>query len=268
MNRSLLHKTRKSAEQILSLLPKFWQEHWGPRIPRVSEEISWIFKPKGTVVDLGGSSGFHCMICSNLGMKAICVDNFKVRDKGHICDCWFEHDLECEKVASSLGVEFIHTDILEWNPSFEENSIDVVMSLDTIEHLNHSPRRVYKSIVHCFKPGGLFVLGAPNAANLFKRIRVPLGKDIFARMDEWYMHEKFIGHVREPIVSDLLFIAKDLDLSVRTVVGRNWLGLSKLGKSTKVCGKLFDRVLRCFPSLCSDIYLIANKPPCTTALKE
>lgn len=259
MNRGLLYKTRKAAEQILSLLPEFWQEYWRPHILRVSEEISWIFKLNGTVVDLGGSSGFHCMICSKLGMKAICIDNFKVRPKGHICDFWFEHDLECEKIASRLGVEFMHVDMLEWNPSFAENSIDVVMTFDVIEHLYRSPKSIYSKMVVALRHDGHFLIGGPNAANLLKRIRVPLGKNIFARLDEWWAHDYFIGHVREPIVADLRFIAKDLGLDILHVFGRNWLGMENNSLVIRTAAIVGDKFLRKVPSLCSNIYLLAKK---------
>ena len=78
-------------------------------------------------------------------------------------------------------------------------------------------------------------------------------------MDEWDMYEKFIGHVREPVVSDYLFIARDLELTSQTIIGRNWLGLSKTPKGIKTLARPFDKFLQCFPSLCSDIYLIGTK---------
>jgi SAM-dependent methyltransferase len=254
-----VNEVYKAAERVLSGLPEFWRQFRRPQLRRVCEEISWIYVKGGTVVDLGGGPGFHASICACLGMRSVSVDNFKLIGKGTICDHFIEHNLIAEKAASALGVQFIHTNVLDWDITFEDNSIDVVMSFDTIEHLSRSPRRLYKRIVQCLKPQGLFLLGGPNAANLLKRIRVLLGENIFSRMDEWYMHDNFIGHVREPIVSDLKFLVKDLDLTVLDIVGRNWLGLHKLPKSMSICGNAFDRMLRCFPCLCSDIYLLAQK---------
>lgn len=250
---------RKAAEDVVSVLPPFWREFRGRQLARVSEEISWIYSREGTVVDLGGSSGFHASICVKLGMKAFCVDNFKVRKKGHISDHYYEHDLQAERVASELGVKFIHADMLDWEPPFLKSSIDGVMSFDNIEHLHHSPRGLYARIVECLKPGGAFLLGAPNAANILKRLRVPLGKNIYSPMEEWYMHEQFIGHVREPVVEDLLFIAKDLGLSSPCIMGRNWLGYCKLPERFKTYARILDGALRLFPSLCSDIYLLSQK---------
>jgi SAM-dependent methyltransferase len=193
-------------------------------------------------------------------MKAISVDNFRMLRPGTICDHFLGHNASAEEAASRLGVEFIHVDLVDWEPPFQEDSLDVVMSFDNIEHLSHSPRRVYTHMIRCLKPGGMVLIGAPNAANLAKRVRMVLGRNVFARMDEWYMHDGFIGHIREPIVSDLRLIAEDLGIHVEAVVGRNWLGLSKLQGRMQLCGNLLDRALRCHPAFCSDIYLLATKP--------
>jgi hypothetical protein len=74
------------------------------------------------------------------------------------------------------------------------------------------------------KPGGLFFLGVPNCVNLRKRITVPLGAGKWSAIEEWYEREMFRGHVREPDVGDLRYIARDLGLRDVRIFGRNWLG--------------------------------------------
>lgn len=258
-NRIPVNKVRSSADYVISQLSGFWKNFRTPQLHRVYQELSWVFVEGGTIVDIGGSSGFHTSVMAQLGMKAICVDNFKTRKRGNMDDRFYEHDLEAEKVASKLGVEFIHTDVLDWEPPFEQDSIEVVMSFDNIEHLHHSPRNLYKKLIQCLRPEGLFLLGGPNAANLFKRAMVPLGRNIYSRLEDWYMHEHFIGHVREPVVSDFLFIARDLDLKVINIAGRNWLGLGKLPGPMQAPAGIFSKILELFPALCSDIYLLATK---------
>ena len=254
-----VNEVRSAGEFVISQLSEYWRDLLTPHLPRVCQELSWIFVKGGTFVDIGGGIGFHTSILARLGMKAICVDNFKTRGKGTAADNFYDHDLEAEQIAHKTGVQFIHTDILKWKPPFEENSIDVVMSFDNIEHLHHSPRNIYKQIVKCLKPNGLFLLGGPNAANLFKRVRVSLGKNIFSKLEDWYMHEQYIGHVREPIVSDLIYIVEDLDLKVVKVFGRNWLGLKILRGRKQVLAQILSKSLEPFPTLCSDIYILATK---------
>jgi SAM-dependent methyltransferase len=256
-----IHEVHEVAEHVISELPDFWRQFRRRQLPRVCEEVSWIYVKGGTVVDLGGGSAFHTSICSRLGMRAINVDNFASVGKGTFCAHFLEPHAAAEEAAIRLGVRIVHADLIDWDPPFDRDSIDVVMSFDNIEHLTHSPRNVYRKMVQCLKPEGLFLLGAPNAANLLKRFRVVLGRNIFSGMDEWYMHDRFIGHVREPIVADLKSIAKDLNLGILNVVGRNWLGLNKLLTGAPALGRGLDRVLRVFPSLCSDIYLLGQKSP-------
>ncbi len=260
-NRLPVPAVRKATEEIVSGLPDFWRPIRSSHVARASEEISWIHTPGGTVVDLGGGPGFHCSICVALGMRAISVDNFAVRQQGHRQDYFHQHDLVAQEIAARRGVEFIHTDLLTWEPPFTEGTIDVCMSLDVIEHMHCSPRDLYRKMVVCLKEGGLFLLGGPNAANLLKRLRVPLGKNIFASFEEWYSYRQFIGHVREPVVSDFHRIAADLGLERVEIAGRNWLGLSS-GKRRWVAqlAAIADKPLRIVPSLCSDIYMLGRKP--------
>ena len=237
----------------LSDMPDIYKDMYTCHTSRIAEEISWIYKPGRIVIDLGGGVGFHSMVCSMLGMKAYSVDFFHFRPKeGGSSD----HRFEAEEIAKKAGANFIHTDLLDWEPPFDENSIDVVMSVDNIEHLHHSPRKLYKKMVRCLKPSGSFLLGAPNAANILKRLRVPMGMNIFARLEDWYNLNCFVGHVREPIVADLKFIGRDIGLENIRVIGRNWLGIVRFGG----WGKIADPFLRPFPTLCGNIYMIGNKP--------
>ena len=57
-----VNEVRSAGEFVISQLPAFWKDFWTPQLPRVCEELSWIFVEGGTVVDLGGSSGFHTSI--------------------------------------------------------------------------------------------------------------------------------------------------------------------------------------------------------------
>jgi hypothetical protein len=109
-------------------------------------------------------------------------------------------------------------------------------------------------------PGGLFILAAPNAVNLRKRISVPLGFGNWSSMAEWYDANRFRGHVREPVVADLRTIAGHMGLIDVTIVGRNWLGLRHRRTAVRLATRLGGRLLELRPSLCSDIYAIGRKP--------
>jgi len=110
-------------------------------------------------------------------------------------------------------------------------------------------------------PLGRFVLAVPNCVNLRKRLTVPLGRGKWSSMKDWYEPESFRGHVREPDVQDLECIAKDLKLQNVRVVGRNWLGHQSTSKLIRTLTGLVGPLIQLRPSLCSDIYLVGEKPP-------
>lgn len=248
-----------AANAVAGNYTKQWQEIQRPRLKQFAEEISLIFRPGGVVVDVGGGDGVRAAICANLGMRAYNVDFYELNADGadHMPAGFRDEFRKATDVARDQGVVFENADVINWRTSLEH--IDVVMSFDALEHLHHSPRDLFHHLKGRLSPDGEFFIGAPNAANLLKRLRVLAGKNAFARMEDYYYAPLFTGHVREPVVADLYEIAHDLGLP-GTVIGANWLGFSRLGPDS-LLAKTADVLLRPFPTLCSDIYLIAHNQP-------
>ena len=69
----------------------------------------------------------------------------------------------------------------------------------------------------------------------------------------------FRGHVREPDVEDLHYIARDMQLAQVEIFGRNWAGYLG-GRAVRTLTRLLDPLLQRRPSLCSDLYLVGRKP--------
>jgi len=79
-------------------------------------------------------------------------------------------------------------------------------------------------------------------------------------MRDWYETEVFRGHVREPDVSDLKYVAYDMGLIDVRIIGRNWLGYFSKNMAIRIATKLMDYPLRMNPSYCSDLYMVGKKP--------
>jgi SAM-dependent methyltransferase len=139
------------------------------------------------------------------------------------------------------------------------DSIDVFTSFDSMEHWHASPKALFRQCRRALRPGGLFLLGAPNCVNLRKRISVPLGRGKWTSMNDWYESPVFRGHVREPDIEDLRYIGRDIELTNVQILGRNWQGYSHASRLLRTLTPIFDGPLRLFPGLCSDIYLLGNK---------
>jgi SAM-dependent methyltransferase len=138
-------------------------------------------------------------------------------------------------------------------------SADAFTSFHVLEHLNRSPKAALHEMWKALRPGGILLIGTPNSANLRKRISAVFGRAKWSSMQDWYERPVFRGHVREPDVDDLRYIARDLRIADAPVIGRNWMGTESTRPLRRAAANLADRILRLRPQLCSDIYLLGRK---------
>lgn len=207
------------------------------------------------VCDIGGGWGTFALGCAAWGMASVLVDDF--RDQGFLDE---ERMAPMRRLYAKYGVEVITRDVVSRPLDGPEQSFDAITIFDAIEHWHHSPRRLLHSIVRALKLGGLFVMATPNCVNLRKRITVPLGRGKWSAMSDWYERDVFRGHVREPNVEDLLYIARDMGLVQVAILGRNWAGHGSPSRIVRRLTACLDPVLRLKPSLCSDLYLLGRRP--------
>jgi 2-polyprenyl-3-methyl-5-hydroxy-6-metoxy-1,4-benzoquinol methylase len=227
----------------------------GRDVPRIVFNLSLALDrlPQGSrIADIGGGLGLFSVGAAALGMRVTLVDDFQDRGNISIAD-------PILNIHRRLGVEIDRRDVIRDRLAFEPASFDVITSFDSIEHWHASPKGVLHQMVAALKPGGRFVIGVPNCVNLRKRLTVPLGRGKWSSMAEWYEQPTFRSHVREPDVDDLLYIARDLKLTNTRILGRNWPGYVSPSPAIRIATILTDRLLRHFPTLCADIYLLGYK---------
>jgi SAM-dependent methyltransferase len=205
------------------------------------------------ILDLGGGIGLFSIGCAAYGMgKVVLVDDF---------DDPVNHKVgpSILDIHKSLGVQVVSRDIIKEGIKSLPGTFDIITTFDSMEHWHASPKRLFHEVIEKLKPGGAFVLGVPNCVNMRKRITVPFGRGKWSQMEDWYEEENFRGHVREPDVQDLLYIAKDMGLISCKIYGRNWQGYYSASPLIRLVTKFADYPLRLIPSLCADIYLVGKK---------
>lgn len=205
-----------------------------------------------SICDIGGGVGLFSVGCSALGMSVLLIDDFADPVNKKLGD-------QVLDIHKRFGVRVLSRDVIGQGLDDLDESFDVVTSFDSMEHWHHSPRRLFGRISNSLlRQGGRFVLGVPNCVNLRKRVTVPFGVGKWSSMEDWYGEDLFRGHVREPDVDDLRYIARQMRLTDVRITGRNWLGYTSRFKLVQATTRFADLPLRFFPSLCSDIYLTGH----------
>lgn len=209
---------------------------------------------EAVICDIGGGIGLFSVGCKALGFgKVILVDDFQDQINQQMGESIFN-------IHHHFGVTVVSRDVFSQGLGNLGVQLDVITSFDSMEHWHHSPKPLFHELIGLLKPSGLFVLGVPNCVNLRKRLTVPLGHGKWSSMQDWYEPTVFRGHVREPDMQDLIYIAKDLRLENVRILGRNWLGYSAQSGLLRLATRLGDFLLRLKPSLCSNLYLVGSKP--------
>ena len=263
---------RAELEALARRFPEQLVESQLVDLPRVAFELELVLERKGADValcDVGSGVGLFPAACAQAGMWVTMMDDFASPFAGEdsaraVPDApdavnfgGVEDALEFQR---SLGVRIEQRDPLVEGFGFAAETLDVVTIFDSMEHWHHSPKRLFAEMREALRPGGLFVVGGPNCVNLRKRLTVPLGRGKWSEMTHWYEPEYFRGHVREPDVEDLHYIARDMGLTGVEILGRNWAGYLSGRRAVRALTAIIDPVLQLRPSLCSDIYLVARKP--------
>lgn len=223
-------------------------------LDRFAFNLRYVLKfvpPGGRIADVGAGLTPHSHALTLLGYRGVLVDDFS--------DIWHAKAIDVLEWQKRDGVEVVSCDVLRGVP-LDENSLDAIMTFDCLEHLHHTPKRMLQDCVRALKPGGLFFLGVPNCVNLRKRLTVPFGYGKWSPIAEWYDKEVFRGHVREPDVEDLHYIANSLGLRDVTIIGKNWLGYHSRSAIVRSLTPVADRVLQIWPSLCANIHVAGFKP--------
>jgi SAM-dependent methyltransferase len=234
-------------EALLELYPDDLRAEARQDAPRVIEQATWARRCT-RLLDVGGGFGPYAPLLSSLGTETAVVDTF-------------DHELfereDLKDLLAQFPVELVTMDATAGPLPFETSSFDGITSFDSLEHWHHSPRRLFQELRRVATPGALFILGVPNAVNARKRLAVLAGKTNWSRFEDWYEPDRFLGHVREPVVADLERMADELALQQRAIVGRNWLGTRRgpIGRAVTV---VVDAPLRLRPSLCANLYLVGR----------
>ena len=178
-----------------------------------------------------------------------------------------------------VGIEAIRADLCCHNLPIVDDSFDLIILDDVIEHLD-DPLHVLKESRRVLRNGGLLAIITPNQANLKNRIRLLLGKSVHDPLDYWLVTGRkesggrtyFMGHIREYTVQEVKSMSSMAGFGVYSVNlfpanerPPHLPGISKWGDPIDILSHsrflffIYGLMERLFPNLAYRISLIAVK---------
>jgi SAM-dependent methyltransferase len=242
-------------DRALALYPPELQAHHQADRRRIADQLALIaplIPASADILDVGGGYAAFAPALAIAGHRVTLADSF-------ITPSARAYPAAEQPMFPKAGVTLLEVDASSTAFNPPAAAFDLVTCIDSIEHWHRSPKRALHAMMAALRPGGAMVIGVPNCVNLRKRLTVPLGFGQWSAMADWYEEPEFSGHVREPSVRDLAYMARDLALIEPRVIGRNWSGYASPSRATRLATRVGDQLLRLRPSLCSDLYLIGRK---------
>ena len=128
-------------------------------------------------------------------------------------------------IASYTGVDLVRYDGFPESPDarfrvadlnqrlpIEDAAADIVVSIETIEHLEN-PRALFRELVRAARPGGLLLVTTPNQLSLLSKLSFVL-KDHHANFQAVH----YPAHITALLPSDLMNIGTELSLEQPRIV--------------------------------------------------
>lgn len=137
------------------------RRHFADTMKMVRKAVSQSEPTPQVIVDVGSVPGYLSALISSAGFKVHAVDLDPDR---------------MEPVYQNLGIATHRADIEVQNLPFNDDSVDLVLLCQTLEHLRTDPMRPLREIGRILKPGGRAIISVPNVTP-YMRVRFLLGDD-------------------------------------------------------------------------------------------
>ena len=144
------------------------------------------------VLELGAFFGVNCMALRSLGYEVTAADIPEFMTISVHAERFARHGITIQGVR-----------LEEYVLPFEDETFDVIIMCEVLEHLNFNPLPLLKEINRIGSPGSIFYLSLPNAAQIRNRVKALRGGMIGINIQEFFTQldpsssEIVNGHWRE-----------------------------------------------------------------------
>lgn len=130
------------------------------------------------------------------GIGLGCAYEAKAEVVAFDCDEWFK------PVCKEFSIPWRYID-LNQSRTLSDGPYDAILLCEVIEHLSRWPAEVLHDLGKSLVEGGLILVTTQNLSRLSNRLRMMVGKRIFAN---FVQEELVMGHLREYTPEELVFL--------------------------------------------------------------
>jgi len=226
---------------------------FGEGICYVVSQVCGLMPQRGRLLDIGCGPLDKTALFAKMGFLCSACDDFG--------DQWHREGENFKRICDFASLQNITLYIQNTNDNsipFPENSFDVVVILDVIEHLHESPRSILNIAGKALKVGGICVITMPNSVNFLKRIKVLLGKSNYPDIRGFYYSDgQWRGHVREYTLSEAMDIIRWNGYDI--IKAQTYHGMLHKKVHSDVSRHLFRCLTTLVPTLRDSLLVIATK---------
>ena len=208
--------------------------------------------PTGSrILDFGAGPCEKAAVLTRIGFRCAAVDD--------LTDNWHQIGDNRNKLCKFAKEQKVELFVADHVPNdLRQESFDMVMLHDVIEHFADSPRSLLLDLVEILRPGGYLYITVPNAVNLRKRLLVLLGRTNYPAYPAYFWSGKvWRGHKREYVKSDLAQLCEFLGLEMVLLKGQH----HRLRTLPLWARKLYKLTIGQVDSLRDTVALIGRKGP-------
>jgi SAM-dependent methyltransferase len=231
-----------------------YEEEAAERYAFVRALLARLAPPPADLVELGAAPGDQSIGLARAGYRVTAVDlgmaEWSDRPQGAM-----------QGALGEAGVELVVWDLERTPYPLADESFDVVVLTEVVEHLREYPAQALAETRRILRPGGWLVLTTPNAAYVRNRVRLVLGRSVYTPMRDWLHGLPHARHAREYTRSELELLVRHAGLEPVLVTGRHFYRTggrrSALARTSKL---LIDGIARRVPTLGPTLVVAARRP--------
>jgi 2-polyprenyl-3-methyl-5-hydroxy-6-metoxy-1,4-benzoquinol methylase len=223
------------------------------------------YPPPAKLIELGAAPGVQSIALARCGYHVTAID------LGEAPDTWGD-ELEgiaahnekgsMESAFERAGVDLILWDLERVPFPLADESFDIILLTEVLEHLRDYPLRTLIEARRILKPGGILLLTTPNAASLQNRVRLALGHTVHTPLRDWMFGLPHARHAREYTTTELRELTGAAGLEVVSVESRHFhIASGRQSRSAVIAKQAIDKLSRARPSLGSGLAVLARRPP-------